>query len=129
MDSKREISIAETEWRVMEVLWSRPNSTIGEIKGALSGSGWSDSTIKTLVRRLVQKGAVAIDDSAGQFRYLPMVNENECKLKETKSLINRIYHGSVKMLMASLASESKLTEAETRQLMEIIDKMEESDRL
>ncbi|MGN1059647.1 MAG: BlaI/MecI/CopY family transcriptional regulator, partial [Clostridia bacterium] len=68
MDSKREISIAETEWRVMEVLWSRPHSAIGEIKGALSGSGWSDSTIKTLVRRLVQKGAVAIDDSAGQFR-------------------------------------------------------------
>lgn len=47
------ISIAETEWKVMELLWSTPNLTIGEIKAGLSYTGWSESTIKTLVRRLV----------------------------------------------------------------------------
>ena len=120
----KEIHIAETEWKVMEILWAKPMLTIGEIKDALADSEWSDSTIKTLVRRLCKKGALGIDDSKGQFLYYPLVNEEECKLKETKNLINRIYNGSVKMLMANLASESKLTDEETKKLMDIIDKME-----
>ena len=120
----KEIHIAETEWKVMEVLWAGSMLTIGEIKDALADSEWSDSTIKTLVRRLSKKGAVGIDDSQGQFLYYPLVNEEECKLKETKNLINRIYNGSVKMLMANLVSESKLTDEETKKLMDIIDKME-----
>ena len=120
----KEIHIAETEWKVMEILWAKPMVTIGEIKEALADSEWSDSTIKTLVRRLCKKGAVGIDDTKTQFLYYPLVNEEECKLKETKNLINRIYNGSVKMLMANLASESKLTDEETKKLMDIIDKME-----
>ena len=120
----KEIHIAETEWKVMEILWAKSMLTIGEIKGALSNSDWSDSTIKTLVRRLCKKGALGIDDTNTQFLYYPLVNEEECKLKETKNLINRIYNGSVKMLMANLASESKLTDEETKKLMDIIDKME-----
>ena len=120
----KEFHIAETEWKVMEALWQTPGITMGEIRTILVHTGWSDSTIKTLVRRLAQKGAVDIDDSGTQYRYYPAVSEHECKLKETKSLINRIYHGSVKMLLTNLVSGSNLTEEETRQLMEIIDKMD-----
>lgn len=122
---KKDISIAETEWKVMEVLWQESMLTIGEIRARLADTGWSDSTIKTLVRRLTQKGALDIDDTEGQFRYCPAVNETECKQKETKSLVDRIYHGSVKLLMANLISDSSLTEEETKQLMDIIDKMDE----
>lgn len=121
----KEINISEAEWKVMEVLWKNNMLTIGEIRRTLSDTNWSDSTIKTMVRRLTQKGIVGrTDDSKGQFRYYSIANENECKLKETKSLINRIYNGSVKMLMASLASDSNLTDEETKKLMEIIDKMD-----
>ncbi len=121
----REINIAETEWQVMEILWKTPGATIGEIREGLSDTGWSDSTIKTLVRRLVQKGALKANSDAGQFQYVPQVSAEECRLRETKHLIDRVYHGSVKMLMAGLAADSELTEAETKKLMEIIDKIEE----
>ena len=50
---KNEINISESEWTVMEYLWNNPMVTITEIRKALSPTGWSDSTIKTLVRRLV----------------------------------------------------------------------------
>lgn len=126
---KQNISIAETEWNVMELLWHIPNLTIGEIKQGLSHTKWSESTIKTLVRRLVQKGVLSADNSSGQFVYCPLVTEEDCKRKETRHFLSRIYHGSVKMLMANLASESKLTEEETRQLMEIIEKMEGGNNL
>lgn len=122
---KKEISIADTEWKVMEVLWTEDALTIGDIRERLNDTGWSDSTIKTLVRRLVQKGAIAADDSLGQFRYSAVAREKECRFKETKNLIDRVYHGSVKMLMANLVSDSKLTDEDVGKLMEIIDKMEE----
>ena len=121
---KKGQNISDTEWKVMELLWKRPMLTIGEIKQGLKDSGWSDSTIKTLVRRLTQKGAVGIDDSQGQFRYYPVIREEESKRKETNQFLQRIYHGSLKMLMANLVPDSKLTEAEARQLMEIIEKMD-----
>ena len=108
----------------MELLWITPNLTIGEIKAGLSYTGWSESTIKTLVRRLVQKEAIVADNTSGQFVYAPLVSEEECKQKETRHFLSRIYHGSVKMLMASLASESKLTDEETKQLLRMIEKME-----
>ena len=122
---KKDIGIAEAEWKVMEILWQESMLTIGEIRTRLADTGWSDSTIKTLVRRLTQKGVLNIDDTEDQFRYFPAVNETECKQKETRNLVDRIYHGSVKLLMANLVSDSNLTEEETKQLMEIIDKMDE----
>lgn len=120
----REMNIAETEWKVMEVLWERPMLLIGDIRAALADTGWSDSTIKTLVRRLVAKGALAIDDTQGQFRYYPLVSRRECTTSETKNLIDRVYNGSVKMLMTSLVSESALTDEETAQLLALIEKMD-----
>ena len=126
---KEDISIAETEWKIMEVLWRSPMQTIGEIKNNLAEQKWSDSTIKTLVRRLTQKGALGFDDSKGHYRYYTLVNENKCKRKETRNLINRIYHGSVKMLMANLVSDSDLSQAEIQKLMDIIDKIDGGDKL
>lgn len=120
----KEVCIAETEWKVMEVLWQKPNQTITEIKAALSEIGWSDSTVKTLVRRLTQKGALAIDRTASPFCYYPLVEEEACRRKETRRFIDKIYNGSVKMLIASLTTDSSLTDEESQKLMEIIDKME-----
>ena len=121
----REIHIAESEWRVMEVLWERPMQTIGEIRTALADSGWSDSTIKTLVRRLVQKNLLGIDEKEANFRYYPLVQEDACKQQETRQLLKRVYHGSVKKLLAGLVDSETLNEREVAELRRIIDCMED----
>lgn len=118
-----EINISESEWTVMEYLWNNPMVTITEIRKALSSTGWSDSTIKTLVRRLVSKNAVAINDEAATFRYYPLISQQECRLKETKSFINRVYDGSISMLVTNLAADSNLTDKETEELLALIEKM------
>lgn len=121
---KKEIKISESEWSVMEVLWKNPMCSIGDIKRAIANTGWSDSTIKTLVRRLVSKKAIAINDDEANYRYYPLISHEECRLKETKSFINRVYDGSVSMLVTNLAANSALSEKETQELMNLIDKME-----
>ena len=117
-------AISESEWKVIEVLWKKPHSTIKDIVAALADSGWGYSTIRTLVIRLCEKGAIAADTTIGNYKYYPIATEAECRMHETKSFLARVYGGSLKMLMASLANESELTEKEAQQLMNIIDKME-----
>ena len=120
---KNEINISESEWTVMEYLWNNPLVTITEIRKALSSTGWSDSTIKTLVRRLVSKQVIAVNDEEANFRYYPLVSQQKCRSKETRSFIDRVYQGSVSMLVTNLAADSNLTEKETEELMNLIEKM------
>ncbi|MBQ7134559.1 MAG: BlaI/MecI/CopY family transcriptional regulator [Ruminococcus sp.] len=121
---RKEINITESEWNVMEILWNTEFATIGDIKRALSDTNWSDSTIKTLVRRLVAKKAVAINDDEAVFRYYPLISQQDCQRKETKSFINRVYEGSVSMLVTNLVADSNLNEKEREELLELIEKME-----
>jgi len=120
-------NISESEWKIMQILWNKPDLTIKEITTALPNNSWSYSTIKTLVLRLHKKGAIGADTTIGNFKYYPVADENDCLREETASFINRIYGGSVKMLMASLAGDSRLSENEVKSLMDIIDKMEGDD--
>lgn len=120
-----EKSISEAEWKVLETLWEKPGSLIGEIREALSDSGWSYSTIKTLVLRLTQKGIVKTEESPQGKRYYPDVDEESSRRSETRNFINRIYKGSVHMMVSNLVKDSGLSKAEEAELMELIDKIEE----
>lgn len=120
-----EKNISESEWKVLEVLWAKPGSLIGEIRTALSDSGWSYSTIKTLVLRLTQKGILKTDSSPKGKRYFPVIDEEDARRSETKHFLDRIYNGSVHMMFCNLVKNSKLSKAETEELMELIEKMDE----
>lgn len=121
---KKDIKITESEWSVMEILWSTDFATIGEIKKALASTDWSDSTIKTLVRRLVSKKAIAINTDEAVFRYYPLISQQDCQRKETKNFINRVYEDSVSMLVTNLVADSNLSEKERKELLDLIEKME-----
>lgn len=124
----KDYNISETEWKIMEVVWSSRGMGFAEIKNALSDMNWSDSTIKTLIRRLVAKGALEFKENGGVNKYFAVAEQDECRLKETKNLINRIYNGSVKMLVTNLVNDSNLSEDEAEKLMDIISKMEDSTK-
>lgn len=117
-------NISDSEWKVLEVLWDKPGSLIGEIRQALSDSGWSYSTIKTLVLRLTQKGALKVEETDKGKKYYPAVNETRCRIRETKNFLDRIYNGSVKMMVSNLVKDSNLSKDDAEELLSLIDKME-----
>ena len=55
---KRQVSISESEWQVMKLIWSDPPQTLPELLDKLSGTAWSKTTIQTYLARLVKKGAL-----------------------------------------------------------------------
>ena len=119
-------SISEAEWEVMEVLWRQPDSSLSDVVEQLEHTQWSYSTIKTLLRRLAEKKFVEVDKSvANSFRYRAAVEEQDCRVREAKNFLQRVFDGSVSMFVSTLATASAPTKEENEQLMQIIKKMEE----
>lgn len=118
-------NISDSEWKVMEVVWKKPGLLIGEIRDSLKESGWSYSTIKTLVLRLVNKDMLYTKASEKGKMYFASVDEKASKNAQTRNFIDRIYNGSVKMMVSSLVNNSKLSESEAEALFSLIDKIEE----
>ena len=122
---RKNISISDSEWEVMKVLWKKPDITLHEIATELGNTNWSYTTIRTMVTRLAEKGAIDADKKAANtFRYSPVISESECKSKEVNSLLSKVFNGSVSMLVSTLTKDSNLTEAQQKELLDIIEKME-----
>lgn len=109
--------ISDSELEVMRVLWDAACALpIGEIRRALQEKrGWEATTIKTLVQRLVSKGAVA-QEKRGAFYYSPLVSEKEYNDWATERLIHRLYRGSAKSLVAALVQSDELSETDIEEL-------------
>jgi BlaI family penicillinase repressor len=120
--TKRLPRIAESEWRVMQVLWEHGPLTANEVVGALSGEvKWKSRTIKTLISRLVRKGALRFREEGNKYRYIPAVKESECIRSETQSFVRRVYQGAVKPALAAFLEDADLSPAEIDELQEILD--------
>ena len=110
--------ISDSEAEVMRVLWEAGRSIpIADIRKELAKtSRWETSTIKTLLRRLCEKGAVTADKKE-VFYYTPLVSEAEYNEYVTQGLIDRLYSGSAKNLVSSLLGNSKLSDSDIRELL------------
>lgn len=118
-------NISDSEWKVMKVLWDEPGLTLREIDERVKEAGWSYTTVRTLVTRLSEKGAIEADRSnPGNFRYSPVLSESECTSSETKSFLDRVFDGKKSKLVASLTKDSSLTEEETKMLMALLEKID-----
>ena len=124
------ITISDAEWLIMKALWHDDKAkeegfSLKEINEAVSAEGWGYTTVRTMVGRLVEKGALRADKShRGSFLYYPAVSEEKCAKAEVRSLVDRIFDGSARLMVSSLVEDKNLTEEEQRTLLAIIEKME-----
>jgi len=119
--------ITDSEVAVMRVLWDASRELpIADIRKTLEKtSKWETSTIKTLLRRLCEKGVVSAAKKE-VFYYTPLVSEAEYNEYATQSLIDRLYSGSAKDLVASLLGSKKLDDSDVRELRNLF-KVGDSD--
>ncbi|MBN1997813.1 BlaI/MecI/CopY family transcriptional regulator [candidate division KSB1 bacterium] len=121
--------ISDAEWRIMKLLWDkspRTSNEIIEILDAAEGVDWNPKTIKTLLNRLVNKGALVYEKSGRSYLYLPKVGEKECKRLERQSFLDRVYSGSLKPMLAAFLEDENMTQSDIDELKKILD--QKSDR-
>ena len=121
--------ISASELEVLEVLWQADAPMpIAPIRTALEGSHrWDASTVKTLLRRLCEKQAAAAEKRE-VFYYRPILTREEYQEWSTRSLIDRVYRGSAKELVASLVERSELSRRDLEELRAILYPEEEQGR-
>jgi BlaI family penicillinase repressor len=124
--NKKLPKIADSEWRIMRVLWERGPQTANDVVQALSGEvEWKPRTIKTLIGRLVKKGAVKVTDEGFRYRYRAAVDESACLRSETKTFLQRVYKGAMTPVLAAFLEDAELSTREIDELQEILEKKRE----
>jgi BlaI family penicillinase repressor len=118
------ISISESEWTVMKIIWSEPPKTLQDILGSLKHTGWSTTTIQTYLARLVKKGALATERQGKRYLYYPAVSERDCQLAESRTFLNRIYDGSLSQMVKGFVKSGSLSQEEWEELKNLIASQE-----
>jgi len=119
--SKLAERIADSELEVMKVLWEAKRPLpVAEIRKAIcKKTGWEGSTAKTLLYRLQSKGVVA-QEKREVYYYSPCVTEEEYNEYTTQTLLDKLYKGSVKNLVASFVSLKKLSDDDIAELQNML---------
>lgn len=126
--SDKSIILQQSEWIIMEKLWEESPRTIMQLYHALKENpGWSKSTVNTLLGRMVDKGILYYQEGEKAKQYFPNVNREDAALAETESLLDRVYRGSVSMMMSTLVKKKNFSKEEIEELYDILKGLEEKD--
>jgi BlaI family penicillinase repressor len=115
--------ISDSEWTLMEELWVSAPQTALELTRRLEPSThWAENTVRTMLARLVTKGALKTGkNAAGTRTFRPAVSRESCVKAEGDSFMQRIFRGAAKPLLVHFAQESKLTADEVAELKRLLD--------
>ncbi|PJK15211.1 BlaI/MecI/CopY family transcriptional regulator [Lysobacteraceae bacterium NML07-0707] len=119
------MKISEAESAVMEVLWKQAPQSADEVVAALAQRhDWQEPTIKTLLNRLLNKGAISAEREGRRYLYAPVLSREDWLTGESQSLLQRLFGGRVAPLVAHFSEQRQLSRkdiAELKQLIEALD--------
>ena len=119
-------SLSPAQWSVMECLWQAESLTGREATDLLTEKvGWNRSTTLTLLRRMEEKGFVRSAIQNGVKTYFPALRQEDAVLQETEHFLERVYHGSLSMMVSALTRKETLKKEEIDALHAILDELEE----
>jgi len=123
-------AISDAEWDVMKVVWDHgPLSSGDVVKRLADEKAWKPRTIKTLLARLVRKGAVATDETDGKFLYRAKVARDALARSEAKGFLARVFDGAVAPALVHFVRESDLSPQQIQELKKILDREARHDRV
>lgn len=118
--------ISDAEWEVMEVLWDEaPLTSRDVVDRLLEVTDWSPKTIKTLLGRLVRKGALAYAEQGNRYLYSPAVARKDAIRAEGRSFVDRVFGGDAALALLHFAGQVDLPPEEIEDLRRLLGAQEE----
>jgi BlaI family penicillinase repressor len=128
MDRKKATTIHDTEWDLLEALWSRERATAREVAEVLAKKrGWAVSTVKTLLDRMVQKELVTSRQVGNVWEYTPAVRPVEARRSAWGELVEKAFGGAVAPALHFLAKDAKLSKKDLAALRALLDEKSERE--
>ncbi|HXD50641.1 MAG TPA: BlaI/MecI/CopY family transcriptional regulator [Burkholderiales bacterium] len=119
------MSISDAESQVMEVLWERHPLTAEDVVAALAQTtDWQEPTVKTLLNRLLKKGAIAAERDGRRYLYRPLLKRADYVHAASKGLLDRLFDGRVAPLVAHFSQARKLSKQDVAELKRLIEEIE-----
>ena len=119
------VNLSDGEWKIMNVLWEKGAGTITELTAALqSETGWDKHIIITMLGRMEKKGAVAFKVNGRAKQFYPLISRNEVSIRETRGFLNKVYRGSIGMMVNAMIDDRALTKEDLAELYEILEQAE-----
>ena len=119
--------ISEAESAVMEILWEHSPLSAEQIVAALPAQrAWQASTVKSLLNRLLKKGAIRAEQEGRRYLYSPVLAREDWVLEESRSLLDRLFGGNITPLVAHFGKHRRLKKDDLAQLRRLIDQIDDS---
>lgn len=123
------VNLSDGEWKIMNVLWERGSGTITELTAALAQeTGWDKHIIITMLGRMEKKGAVAHKSNGRAKQFYPVISRNEVSIRETRGFLNKVYRGSIGIMVNTMVEDRALTKEDIAELYEILEQAEKKEK-
>ena len=115
------VQVTEAEWKIMEVLWDHSPRTMTEITAILEPeTGWTRHTVITLLKRMLEKGSISMDDTERAKKYTPLITREQASTEETHKFLSHVFKGKASLLVNHLVDAGDLSEDELKQILDMI---------
>ena len=125
---KKPITLSDGEWKLMNRLWEGPATITALTEGLREETGWQKNTVITMLSRLEKKGAVRHEDGGRAKVFYPAMDRSEACRRETKGLLDRLYGGSLGLLMSTLLADEDLSDETLEELDAVLRRAEAARR-
>ena len=117
--------LSETEWRVMTVVWARQPASVRDVLESLEDdTGWAYSTVKTILTRLAEKGALSVRKRANTSLYAALISQREARRSALRSLIDRAFDGTFGSLVHHVLDEERLSNKDRAEIRALLAEVE-----
>ena len=123
------MQISEAESIVMDVLWREHPRSADDVVAALADARhWQEATIKTLLNRLLNKGAIAAEKDGRRYLYTPVLKREDWLIDESESLLDRLFGGRIVPLVAHFSEHRKLSRKDVAELRKLLEEIDDGQR-
>src|SRR5258708_4963910 len=116
------MNISDAEWHVMQAIWKRRSAAAAEVVAEVCpDTGWSHRTVRTLLARLVEKGALSTIAEGQRYIYRAAVTRSGCVREESRSFLKRVFCGDAGELLVHFARDANITREQLDELKRQLD--------
>ncbi|MCE9596112.1 MAG: BlaI/MecI/CopY family transcriptional regulator [Planctomycetes bacterium] len=118
--------LSEAEWKLMHALWETAPRSARDVHGAVAEeTGWAYTTVKTMLDRLVEKGALRSKMRSNQSFYSPSVTQQDARTTALRALLDRAFGGALGGLVAHMADDDELSAKERTEVEALLTRLEQ----
>lgn len=117
------VKLFDSELKIMEVLWKEGELSAGQLAGILKEqTGWNRNTTYTVIKKLVDKGAIARQEPG--FICKALITKEQVRQQEASNLLSKLFDDSAELFLSAYLSGKKLSPEEIKRLKALVEKLE-----